>query len=112
MAHARGRVVAREDADDTLVRLDTDDTSVCLMYSWRHAMIKAGVDTPPWPAALLRVWTGESEEVCEAAIERAADRDLIKYGVSLRSGWLTEAGRALADGDTTICFTFPLESTE
>ena len=29
--------------------------------------------------------------------ERAARRDLVEYGVSLRTGWLTDKGRALLD---------------
>lgn len=48
-----------------------------------------------WPYELLAQRTGECEKVCYAAMERAYDRDYIEYGVSLRSGWLTEEGRRL-----------------
>lgn len=94
-----------------MARKDISDQLVCLIYSWRHAMILQGTD-PPWPTQLLVIQTGEPEKVCEAAMERAADHGLIEYGVSLRSGWLTEAGRALADDANTLRFSFSLTSEE
>lgn len=48
-----------------------------------------------WPYELLMKWTGQCEKVCYRVMERAADRGLIDYGVTLRSGWLTEKGKAL-----------------
>jgi len=36
-------------------------------------------------------------KVAQAAMERAYDRGLVDYGVSLRSGWLTKAGLHLLD---------------
>ena len=45
----------------------------------------------------LRDLTGEHPKVCMAAMERAERRGLIEYGVSLRSGWLTDKGRALLE---------------
>lgn len=54
----------------------------------------------PFPYDLLIERTGECFKVCYRAMERACERDLIEYGVSLRTGWLTDKGKALlADGD-------------
>jgi RIO-like serine/threonine protein kinase len=44
---------------------------------------------------LLAKWTGEPIKVCDRAMERAMDHDLIEYGVSLRSAWLTPKGKQL-----------------
>ena len=52
-------------------------------------------DTPTSTIDLLMRRTGESEKVCYAAMERALARGLIDYGVSLRTAWATEAGKAL-----------------
>lgn len=52
-------------------------------------------DKDPWPYDLLAEWTGQPIKVCYRAMERAAERDLIEYGVSLRTGWLTDKGKAL-----------------
>ena len=51
----------------------------------------------PWPYEALAVETGQCEKVCFRAMERACDRGLIEYGVSLRTGWLTDKGRALLE---------------
>lgn len=51
--------------------------------------------TPPFPYEELAGMTGAPEKVTYAACERACDRDLIEFGVSLRTGWLTEKGKAL-----------------
>lgn len=48
-----------------------------------------------WPYELIAEQTGASEKVAYAACERAYDRGLIECGVSLRSGWLTDKGKAL-----------------
>lgn len=42
------------------------------------------------------------EKVAYSACERACDRDLIEYGVSLRTGWLTEKGKELLTTNNTI----------
>lgn len=39
--------------------------------------------------------TGAHWKVVEAALYRAAERDLIEFGVSARTGWLTAKGKAL-----------------
>ena len=48
-----------------------------------------------YPHELLMEQTGQPEKVCYAACERAARRGLIDYGVSLRTGWITEKGKSL-----------------
>ena len=48
-----------------------------------------------WPYQLLAQRTGQCEKVCFCAMERAANLGLIECGVSLRSGWLTEKGKAI-----------------
>lgn len=53
--------------------------------------------SPPWPYEALAASTGQPEKVCYRAMERAERRGLIEYGVSLRTGWLTEAGKALLE---------------
>ncbi len=40
---------------------------------------------------------GCPEAIAYAACERACDRDLIEYGVSLRTGWLTDKGKELLE---------------
>lgn len=48
-----------------------------------------------WSYDILEARTGQCFKVCYAALERAAERDLIEYGVSLRTAWLTDKGKAL-----------------
>lgn len=43
----------------------------------------------------LQASTGEHVKVCYAAAERACDRGLLEYGVSIRVPWLTDKGKAL-----------------
>lgn len=52
----------------------------------------------PFPYELLAVRFRCDQKLAYKACERAADRDLIEYGVSLRTGWLTEKGNALLRG--------------
>lgn len=51
--------------------------------------------SPPFPYEALAAQTGQPERVCYRALERAERRGLIEYGVSLRTGWLTDKGRAV-----------------
>lgn len=44
---------------------------------------------------ILMEMTGQPEKVCERAIERAIGRELLDYGVSVRSSFLTPKGEAL-----------------
>ena len=68
---------------------DITDRQVLLAY----AEIAAG--SMAFADALLQEFTGQPPKVCFRAMERAASRGLIEYGVSLRSGWMTDKGRAL-----------------
>ena len=48
-----------------------------------------------WGYEILSEETGECLKVCFNCLKRAADRGLIEYGVSVRTGWITEKGQAL-----------------
>ena len=75
---------------------DVTDKMVCLAYA--EAEKQRGEDWQndyEYPYEILKRMTGQCEKVCYRAMERAANRDLIEYGVSLRTGWLTEKGRQL-----------------
>lgn len=50
---------------------------------------------------LLIAHTGAPAKVALAAMDRAASRGLIDYGVSLRTAWPTPAGQALLTTDPT-----------
>lgn len=53
----------------------------------------------PFADERLRQSTSQPDKVLLSAMERACRRNLVEYGVSLRSGWLTDRGKALlADG--------------
>lgn len=65
---------------------DISDEQVCRAYSEYQRNLSR------YPYQLLSAWTGEPEKVCYRAMERADRRGLIEYGVSLRTGWLTEKG--------------------
>jgi hypothetical protein len=58
-------------------------------------------DRPPtkFVDAILKDGTGQPAKVVYRAMERAYSRGYIEYGVSLRSGWLTEKGLALLNGN-------------
>ena len=49
----------------------------------------------PWPYETLSRETGQPEKVCYRAMERADSRGYLEYGVSLRTAWLTDKGKAL-----------------
>lgn len=70
-------------------RRDVPDELVVKAVAQYHA------DQSVWPYELLAQWTGQPEKVCFCALERASDRGLIDYGVSLRTGWLTKKGEQL-----------------
>ena len=79
---------------------DVTDKMVCDAYAEMHRQRYQGPDKPwanyEYPYVILMRMTGECEKVCYRAMERACDRDLVEFGVSLRTGWLTEKGKALA----------------
>ena len=62
-----------------------------------EAYLKFQENNELWPYEYLGQVTGEPLKVCYRALERASKRDLIDYGVSLRSGWITAKGKALLD---------------
>jgi hypothetical protein len=74
---------------------DISDAQVCTaVVDARAAEWKRGGESL-WPYTLLMERTGQPMKVCCRAMERAADRGLVEYGVSLRTGWLTDKGQAL-----------------
>ena len=77
-------------------RSDITDRMVCEAY-YQADVIRKSEDGAhvTWPEHVLMVRTGLPEKVIYAAMERACDNGLIDYGVSLRSGWLTNKGKAL-----------------
>lgn len=79
-------------------RKDITDVMVCLAY--RHAKQLREAVGEMWPEELLQLGTGEPEKVCYRAMERACQHGLIEYGVSLRSGWLTDMGKELIATDS------------
>ena len=76
------------------------DRDVCEAVARYRAVIK---DVPlfgpypevPFPYEDLAKRFDCSQKLAYSACERAAERDLIEYGVSLRTAWLTEKGKAL-----------------
>ena len=72
-----------------MARKDVTDKRVCEVYQ------KLEKEMSKFPYELLAKETGQPEKVCYRAMERASDHGLIEYGVSLRTGWLTEKGRNL-----------------
>lgn len=65
---------------------DITDRQVCEAYRDAKACDFKDTDgSDCWPYTLLQVRTGEPEKVCIRAMERAADRGLIDYGVSLQT---------------------------
>ncbi|MFA5922335.1 MAG: hypothetical protein WC856_13750 [Methylococcaceae bacterium] len=75
---------------------DISDVQVCQAYKDARAVDWKYPDgSECWPHTLLMKRTGQCEKVCLMAMERAAERGFIDYGVTLRSGWLTEKGEEL-----------------
>lgn len=80
---------------------DISDLQVCRAILLMRARLAKTIDTghrpdgPQWADDFLQEMTSQPRKVCERALERAADRDLIECGMWLRGGWLTEDGEAL-----------------
>lgn len=70
---------------------------VCAAYvkADTYRTLKAEYDPIKFASDFLLEETGECEKVVERAMERAESRGLLDYGVSLRSGWLTDKGKEL-----------------
>lgn len=75
-------------------RKDVTDVMVCHAVAEYQAAIRAGRHAL-YPYQALAAQTGQPEKVCWRAIERADQRGLLEWGVSLRTAWLTEAGQSL-----------------
>lgn len=77
---------------------DIPDELVCWAYvAYKQHLKPLGKSSTSslLPPEILEKWTGQHSNVCYRACERACDRGLIEFGVSLRTGWLTEKGEAL-----------------
>jgi hypothetical protein len=75
---------------------DISDREVCLAYKQYYERRKEeGYQKPFYPYEFLSISKGKNEIACFKACERAERHGLIEYGVSLRTGWLTESGEAL-----------------
>lgn len=75
-----------------------DITDLQVVMAYRDSLRQRnGSPRGYWPEEILQGTTGESEKVCYRAMERAFRHGLIEYGVSLRSGWLTNAGLTLLE---------------
>lgn len=68
-----------------------DVTDIAVVLACRDALNTSEV----FADELLAHRTGQPRKVCERAMERACDRGLVEYGVSLRTAWPTPAGLAL-----------------
>ena len=73
---------------------DVTDLMVCEAYALKRKEYDETGDYS-FPYETLMIRTGECFKVCYRAMERACNRGLIEYGVSLRTGWLTDKGLAL-----------------
>jgi hypothetical protein len=76
---------------------DISDKQVCLAYAEYKRMYDAHEYPVHWPYEILESWTGQPKKVCLSAMERAARKDLVEWGVSLRAGWLTKVGREIIE---------------
>lgn len=75
---------------------DITDKQVCEAYAEMQRQRKSSnYQAYEYPYVILQRVTGQCEKVCYRAMERSCDRGLVEFGVSLRTGWLTEEGEAL-----------------
>ncbi len=77
----------------------TDKMAVMAQWEWRERMTK-GRNTKPAKEMLWEA-TGRPRSDCLKALQRAADRGYLDYGVSLRTAWLTDAGLKLIGKEET-----------
>ena len=71
------------------------DLDVCLAYAALMMAREKNLLDCPWPYELLATRYSCHQKIAYRACERAHRRGLIEYGVSLRSGWLTDDGKKL-----------------
>lgn len=74
-------------------RKDISDEEVVQACKDFHDGPKGVIRPASWQLIAQR--TGQAEKVVYAAMQRAFDRGLIEYGVSLRTAWATDKGREL-----------------
>ena len=74
---------------------DITDRQVLEAYQSYDKRSRLGELQVEWPYQILQRLTGMPFKVCYRAMERAYKRGLLEYGVSLRTGWLTDAGQEL-----------------
>ena len=75
---------------------DISDEAVCAAYAYRAKYRYLGEFATD---VLSAMFPGCPDKVIERATERALKHKFIEYGVSLRSGWLTDAGKALVNNN-------------
>lgn len=82
-------------------RSDISDFEVCkAVHQYRENMSKIPLFSfaskyVKFPYQVLAEKFNCDKKLAYSACERACDNDLIEYGVSLRTGWLTEKGKEL-----------------
>jgi hypothetical protein len=77
---------------------DVTDLMVCRAYAEAQRQRGENWDRDyELPYVILQRMTGECLKVCYRAMERACDRNLVEFGVSLRTGWLTKSGLELLE---------------
>lgn len=62
-------------------------------FDWFHKRPYFNRDQSVFVDDYLMETTKESRKVVQAAMEKAHRKGMVAYGVSLRTGWLTDKGR-------------------
>lgn len=75
-----------------MARKDVSDQQVVEAYAEATRLRRGSPGSIVWPTDILMRVTGQCEKVCYRAMERAEQRGLLDFGVSLRAGWLTPQG--------------------
>jgi hypothetical protein len=74
---------------------DVSDRQVCEVVRDRMALLRRHRSWGSSVFEMLSERTGQPEKVCLRAMERAERHGLLEYAISLRSAWLTPAGKEL-----------------
>lgn len=72
---------------------DISDRQVCEAIAERQRRVRDGQRAPA--SHVLHEQTGQPLKVCDRAIERAANRGLVDWGLHSDGSWLTPAGEKL-----------------
>jgi hypothetical protein len=78
-----------------MARKDITDLQVCQAVAAFWKGHDQGLDQNPCTAARLMAITCQPEKVCYSAVQRAIHHGYLQPGVSLRTAYLSAAGRAL-----------------